>query len=78
MLKGDHLVNHSIHPRTMALNHPSFSNTLSKHRREKISYSPYPGRYKFALWPDEADVSGLAHKLVEDSNDVWMPELTHQ
>jgi hypothetical protein len=57
---------------------PSFSNTLGKHRREKISYSSHPGRYKFALWPDEADVSWFIHKLVEDSNDVWMLEFTPQ
>ena len=41
---------------------------------EKIGDLSHTRRYKPASWPDEAYVSGVAYKFVENGDDVRMSE----
>jgi hypothetical protein len=42
---------------------------------EKIGDLSHPRRYKPASWPDEAYVSGVAYKFVENVDDIRMAEI---
>jgi len=50
-------------------------NTLRYGLCEEIGDSSHARRYKPASWPDEAYVSGVAYKFVENGDDVRMAEI---
>jgi hypothetical protein len=49
-------------------------NTLREGCSEKVSCAAHARRYKPASWPDEAYVSGVAYKFVENCDHVRMSE----
>ena len=55
---------------------PSNTNlgSLRNGRREEIGHLADAGRNETAFWPDEAYISDIAHKFLEDRNDIGMPE----
>lgn len=50
-------------------------NSLRKRLCKKIRGTAYARRHKAALWPDDADVSRIADKFVENRDHVWMLKL---
>ena len=48
--------------------------TLGEGRSKKVSRAAHACRYKPTFWPDEAYVSDVAYKFVENRDHVRMPE----
>src|SRR5471030_482200 len=49
-------------------------NTLWQRRSKKISHAAHARRYISTFWPDEAYVSDVSQKFVENRDHVRMPE----
>lgn len=64
----------SVAAKTSTLNNLGI-NTPRNCLSEEIGDSSHARRYKAAPWPDEADVSGVAHEFVENGDDFGISKI---